>query len=130
MSMRSGMSPYAFVFFDRNPTVAGLDTLYLTDDRSPESDGTGGGIQKWTFNGSAWTRVATFSEVGRGAASFRGVAGAMTSAGVILVASTAESRANRLVVFVDEGSLAVTGTVIATAPSNMIFRGVARSPHP
>jgi len=127
---RSGMSPYAFVLFDRSPTVAGLDTLYLTDDRSPETDGTGGGIQKWTFDGSAWRRVATFTAVGSGTASFRGIAGAMTSSGVALVASTAESSANRLVVFVDEGSPGVTGIVIATAPSNTIFRGVALSPHP
>ena len=127
---RSGTSPYAFVLFDRSPTVAGLDTLYLTDDRSPETDGTGGGIQKWTYDGNAWTRVATFSAVGSGAAVFRGVAGAMSSIGVTLVASTAESSANRLVVFVDDGSPNVTGTVITTAPSNTIFRGVALSPHP
>ena len=127
---RSGMSPYAFAFFDRNPTVAGLDTLYLTDDRSPETDGTGGGIQKWTFDGTAWSRVATFIAVGDGRASFRGVTGIATSFGVALVASTAESSPNRLVIFVDEGSSSVTGTVIATAPANTIFRGVALSPQP
>ena len=32
---RSGTSPYAFAFLDLDPTVSGLDTLYLTDDRSP-----------------------------------------------------------------------------------------------
>jgi len=127
---RSGMSPYAFAFFDRNPTVAGLDTLYLTDDRSPETDGTGGGIQKWTFDGNAWSRVATFSAVGGGTASFRGIAAAMTPSGVTLVSSTAESSPNRLVIFVDEGSPSVTGTVVATAPANTIFRGVALSPQP
>jgi hypothetical protein len=46
------------------------------------------------------------------------------------VASTSEASGNRLVVFVDDGSPGVTGTVVATAPSNTIFRGVALSPHP
>jgi hypothetical protein len=127
---RSGMSPYAFAFFDLDRAVPGLDTLYLTDDRSPESDGSGGGIQKWTLDGSAWSRVATFAAVGGGSASFRGLAAAATSTGVALVASTSEASGNRLVVFVDDGSPGVTGTVVATAPSNTIFRGVALSPHP
>jgi hypothetical protein len=126
---RTGQSPYAFAFFDRNPTVGGLDTLYVADDRSPISDGTGGGIQKWIFDGSAWSRVATFTSVGAGTASFRGVAGVMTATGVTLVASTAEPSPNRLVVLVDDGSPAVTGAAVATAPSNTVFRGVALSPH-
>lgn len=125
---RSGMSPYAFAFFDLSATVAGLDTLYLTDDRDPESDGNGGGIQKWTFDGRTWSRVATFAAVGGGLSSFRGLAGVVSPVGVILVASTAELSANRLVVFVDDGSPNATGTVFATAPSNTIFRGVALSP--
>jgi hypothetical protein len=125
---RSGSSPYAFAFFDRSATVAGLDTLYLTDDRDPESDGNGGGIQKWTFDGRTWSRVATFAAVGDGSSSFRGLAGVVSPVGVILLASTSELSANRLVVFVDDGSPNVTGTVFATAPSNTIFRGVALSP--
>ena len=125
-----GHEPLRFRPFRSQPDRRGLDTLYLTDDRSPESDGSGGGVQKWTFDGSAWTRVATFAAVGGGSASFRGVTGTVTAGGVTLVASTAESNANRLVVFVDEGSSDVTGTVIATAPSNTIFRGVALSPRP
>ena len=127
---RSDLSPYAFVLFDRSSTIGGLDTLYLTDDRDPESDGSGGGIQKWTFDGGMWSRVATFTSVGGGMASFRGLTGTMTASGATLVASTAEATGNRLVLFVDDGGPNVTGTVIATAPSNTIFRGVALSPHP
>jgi len=32
------------------------------------------------------------------------------------------------VTFVDDGSTAVTGTVVATSPTNTAFRGVALSP--
>jgi hypothetical protein len=127
---QSGLSPYAFVLFDGSTTIGGLDTLYLTDDRSPESDGSGGGIQKWTFEGGRWSQVATFASVGGGMAAFRGLTGTMTSSGAILVASTAEASGNRLVLFVDDGAPNVSGTVIATAPPNTIFRGVALSPHP
>ncbi|HMI85398.1 MAG TPA: hypothetical protein VK550_14985 [Polyangiaceae bacterium] len=126
---RSGTSPYAFALFDRKQGPAGPDTLYLADDRSPEIDGNGGGIQKWTWNGSTWSRVATFTAVGSGTASFRGVAGFASSTGITLVGSTAETSANRLVVFVDDGSPGPVGLVVATAPSNTIFRGVALSPH-
>jgi hypothetical protein len=125
---RSGLSPYAFALFDRT-NVDGLDTLYFADDRSPETNGNGGGIQKWTFDGNAWAQVATFAMVGPGQASFRGLAGIVTANGATLVASTSDATANRLVVFVDDGSPVVTGTVIATAGSNTIFRGVALSPH-
>jgi len=47
---------------------------------------------------------------------------------VTLVATTAESSANRLVVIVDDGSPAPVGTVVATAAANKSFRGVAFSP--
>ena len=127
---RSGSSPYAFALLDRDPSVSGLDTLYLTDDRSPESDGTGGGIQKWTLQGTTWSRGATLTTVDGGSASFRGLAATVTAAGVMLVASTAETSANRLVVFVDDGSPSPVGTAVVAAPSNTIFRGVALSPHP
>jgi hypothetical protein len=127
---QSGLSPYAFVLFDGNATVGGLDTLYLTDDRNPENDGSGGGVQKWTFDGGKWSRVATFASVGGGMASFRGLTGRMTASGVTLVASTSDAAGNRLVLFVDDGAPNVTGTVIATAPPDTIFRGVALSPHP
>jgi hypothetical protein len=115
----SGASPYGFVFFDLDATVAGNDTLYLADDTA--------GLQKWTFDGSSWNQVATLnlpSPVG-----FRGVAGFAGSGVVTLMASTAESGTDRLVVFVDDGGAARAGTPVATSPVNTMFRGVALSPH-
>jgi hypothetical protein len=127
---RSDLSPYAFALFDLDATVPGLDALYVADDRSPERDGDGGGIQKWTLRAGTWSRVATFTSVGSGSASFRGLTATRTPAGVALVASTAEASGNRLVAFVDDGSPNPTGIVVATAATNTVFRGVALSPRP
>jgi hypothetical protein len=114
----SGASPYGFVLFDA--AVAGAETLYLADDAA--------GLQKWTLSGSTWTLAGTLNlptPVG-----FRGVAGFATGGKVTLMASTAETGTDRLVVFVDEGAGAPVGTVVATSPTNTMFRGVALSPHP
>lgn len=114
----SGASPYGFVLFDLDPGVPGNDRLYLADDAA--------GIQKWTFDGTTWTETGSLNlttPVG-----FRGLAGFAVNGTVTLMASTAETGSDRLVVFVD--SAAITGTnVVATAPANTAFRGVALSPH-
>ncbi len=115
----TGASPYGFVFFDLVATVAGNDTLYLADDMA--------GLQKWTFDGSSWSQVATLnlpSPVG-----FRGVAGFAASGTATLMASTAETGTDRLVVFVDDGVSTPVGTPVATSPANTMFRGLALSPH-
>ena len=117
----TGASPYGFVLFDLDAAVAGIDTLYLTDD------GAGAGVQKWTFDGSIWTQVDTLNlsvPVG-----FRGLAGFASGGTVTLMASTAETGSDRLVVFVDDGVSTPTATAVATSPANTVFRGVAPSPH-
>jgi hypothetical protein len=114
-----------FVFFDRDASVPGADTLYVADDRSAA----GRGIQKWTFNGTSWTLAATFNLPTL--AGFRGVAGLVTGATITLVATTNDTgnQANRIVTLVDDGSANPTLTVIAVAPSNVVYRGVAPNPH-
>ena len=89
----SGASPYGFVLFDLAPAWRGT-----TRSTWPT---TWSGLQKWTFDGSSWSQVGTLnlpSPVG-----FRGVAGFAASGTVTLMASTAESGSDRLVVFVDDG---------------------------
>jgi hypothetical protein len=113
--------PYGFAFFDRTGSHGGLDTLYIADDRSIVS---GGGIQKWTFDGSIWYLVATFSD-GLGAAGVRGLAAEAQGANVVLYATTVESTGNKLVRVIDDGSTSPTATVIATAAANTVYRGVA-----
>jgi hypothetical protein len=115
-------SPYSFVLLDRNPLVPGMDTLYVADDRAVAS---GGGIQKWTSNGTTWALGPTFAQ---GTSGFRGLAGVVTGANVTLIATTAGASANAVVAFVDDGVTTPVGTVLATAPANTAYRGIAFTP--
>lgn len=112
--------PYGFVFFDRNHSIGGLDTLYIAEDGSIGT----GGIQKWTFDGSTWFRSTTFTE-GLGSAGVRGLAAEAQGANVVLYATTVEPTGNKLVRVVDDGGTSPTATVIATAAANTVYRGVA-----
>ena len=118
----STASPYSFVLLDLSATVAGFDTLYVADDRIASS---GGGIQKWTFNGTTWSLANTLT---LGTTGFRGLAGVVTGANVTLLATSTLNSANTLVRFIDDGSAAPVGTVIATAPTNTVYRGIAFAP--
>jgi hypothetical protein len=113
--------PYGFAFFDRMQAIGGLDTLYIADDRSIAS---GGGIQKWAFDGSVWYQVTTFTD-GLGTTGVRGLAAQAQGANIVLYATTVESTANKLVRIVDDGSTSPAATVIATAAANTVYRGVA-----
>jgi hypothetical protein len=118
-------SPYGFVLFDRNASVPGVDTLYLADDRTVAG---GGGIQKWTYNGTTWTLVTTFNA--DATTHFRGVAGRVLAGGAVeLYVTTTEASANRLMEMVDDGTSPSTIFItMATAPANTLYRGVAFSP--
>jgi hypothetical protein len=127
MPSGSGPSPWAFAFFDRNAAVAGLDTLYVADDRTSGNSG----IQKWTFDGTLWTLVETLNL--STPTRFRGLGGLVTGNKVTLMATTvdaASSTRNRLVVFVDDGTPNPVGTVVFSTPNNELLRGVAPNPHP
>jgi hypothetical protein len=114
----SGTNPYAFAFFDVS-SAAGLDTLYVAEATQ--------GLKKYTYNGSSWIVGPTLNVAGN-AVGFRGVAGHAVGTTITLMATTAEAT-NRLVVFVDTGVGTPTGTAVATAAPNTVFRGVAVSPH-
>src|SRR5262249_53447382 len=119
----SGASPYGFALLDRDPNVAGVGTLYLSDDQPQQL---GGGVQKWTFDGITWTKVTTFKQ--GVATGVRGVAAAVTGNDVTVIATTTETTKNKVVVYVDDGTLNPMGTVVAAAGTNTVFRGVAISP--
>jgi hypothetical protein len=57
------------------------------------------------------------------------VAGYAAGGTVTLMASTAETGSDRLVVFVDDGTAAPAGTPVATSAGSTAFRGLALSPH-
>jgi hypothetical protein len=115
----STASPYGFVLFDLDSAVAGSDTLYLADDAA--------GLQKWIFDGNVWTLAETLNLPGP--VGFRGVGGFASGGKVTLMATTAETGTNHLVVFVDEGGAAPVGTAVATSSAGTMFRGVALTPH-
>ncbi|HEX3897194.1 MAG TPA: hypothetical protein VHW73_13370 [Rudaea sp.] len=115
----SNASPYAFAFFDRS-SGAGLDTLYVADDRTVAS---GGGIQKWTWNGTTWTLQATFTNgITTGV---RGLAAQVVAGKPVLYATTTEATQNKLVKVIDNGTATPPISIIATAATNTIYRGVA-----
>jgi hypothetical protein len=108
----SGPSSYDFFFADAG-------TLYVADDRISVS---GGGIEKWTFDGSAWSRAYTIT--GSAGTGCRGLTGEVTPGGNLLFATTAD---NRLVTALDTGASTMF-VEIAAAPSGAAFRGVDFTP--
>jgi hypothetical protein len=128
----SGASPYAYVFFDLDASIPGLDRLYVADDRASPN----GGVQRWSYNAatSQWVLSATLNQVTSGGApafmAFRGVTGYVSSGTTVtLIATGADATtANSLVVFVDDGTSTPTGTKITAAPTNTVFRGIALVP--
>ncbi len=112
---------YGFAFFDRSRSIGGLDKLYIANDNSVAA---GGGIQKWTFDGSIWYLTTTFTD-GLGTAGVRGLAAEAQGANIVLYATTTEPTGNRLVRVVDDDSASPAATVIATAAANTVYRGVA-----
>jgi hypothetical protein len=116
-------SPYSFAFFDLDNAVAGVDTLYIADDSALAN---GGGVQKWTSNGTTWTKVATFAN---GLTSgVRGLAGTLLG-GVptLLVVNTLNP--SSVLVVTDDGSADPALTIVSTSAMDAFYRGVAFSPN-
>lgn len=118
-------SPYGFVLADLNSTVAGVDTAWVADDRTIAN---GGGIQKYTFDGTTWTLNYTLGTGDGSTAGARGLTVDFSGANPILFATTSESSANRLISIVDDGTGSSVANVLATAGANTAFRGVDFAP--
>ncbi len=118
-------SPYGFSMLDLDGSVSGLDTLYVADDSVQTS---GGGIQKWVFDGTKWTKIATFTNgTTKG---FRGVTAFPSSNGVVVIGTSSDSSANMIIKYLDDGvNTNPNGTVLATATTGTIFRGITAAPH-
>jgi hypothetical protein len=134
----AGASTYGFVMFSTGSQGAGvLDLAYLADDRTVA----GGGIQKYSYNGTAWSNSWSLlvgasgtstlqSGTGVGFAGIRGLAGTYDSVlGASLYATTTETSNNRLISIFDSGSTTPsTYTTLQSAGTNFVFRGVDLSP--
>jgi hypothetical protein len=111
----SKASSYAFAF------SPGFTNVYIADDTTKGV----GGIQRWDFNGTAWTMSYAF--IGITNVGARGVTVDFSGARPVIYATTAEAANNRLVSFTDTGA-ASTVTTLATSGVNQLFRGVAFTP--
>jgi hypothetical protein len=96
--------------------------IYVADNRA---GGSGGGIQRWEFNGSTWNLVYTLSDNVTAGAYY--VAADFSGPNPVLYAITADQENNQIVKFTDTGS-GSTGTIIAYAGANQNFRGARMGP--
>lgn len=122
-------SPYGFFFADLDATVIGNDTLYVADDSTAAN---GGGIQKFTFDGTTWTARGVIQS-GATNLNLRGLTGVVNGPNSVALYTTGSSGTNgTLYSLTDTAGPAanINGTLtsIATASSNKAFRGVALAP--
>lgn len=128
----TGKSPSSYDFFlvDSNSDNA-PDIAYVADDSTNGSDG---GLQKWMLNGTTWTREYVLASGLTANTGLRGLTASISDGVATFYAITGEGSANHLVTIADtltDTALPATAfTVLATAPSNEIFRGVDFSPAP
>jgi len=108
--------------------INGAGTVaYIADDRAVAS---GGGIQKWTFDGTSWSLAYTILSGSANGA--RGLAVDWNAVNPVIYATTGEGSAgtpNKLVGYVDTG-IAGTATVLATAGTLQFWRGLVLIPEP
>ena len=131
-------SAYGFVMLSTGSQGSGvLDLAYIADDRPTA----GGGLEKWTFNGSTWTNSWSLlvgasgtstlqSTAATGFAGLRGLTGTWDAVnGATLYATTTETSNNRLISIVDTGTTTPsTYSTLQSAGSNYAFRGVDFTP--
>jgi hypothetical protein len=121
ISPAATLSPFAFVFI--SPTL-----VYVADDRTTTA---GGGILKYALVGDTWTLQKTFTG-GLGGVGVRGLAGFVSDAGVVLIATTADAgnpSGQHIVTLVDTDTNDPTATTIATGSLKVAYRGVTLPPH-
>lgn len=114
-------SPYDFAVLDRDPAVTGVDTIYLSDDRATAS---GGGIQKWLFDGSTWKLAYTLN-AGLSTGVRHLLAVELPNRVHLLAVTTATP--NGVIKIIDDGSGSPAVTLF-TAATNTALRGVALAP--
>lgn len=97
--------------------------VYVADDRTNGA----GGIQKWTLNGGTWS-IADTLVVGAATIGARGLAVNWSGTYPMLFATTTDNKLVRVIDSAFAAGVVNTPVVLATAPANTAFRGVALSP--
>lgn len=110
-------SPYDF-------SINSAETIaYIADDRTKAN---GGGIQKWVFSGGNWSHAYTLdSSLTSGC---RGVTVDWSGMFPVIYATTSETSLNKLVKVTDTDSTA-SFSILSTATTNTIYRGVTFAPN-
>ena len=113
-------SPYGLSLLDRDSGVPGVDTLYFADDSGLAA---GGGIYKYSFDGSTWTPRGFVALAGA-----RGLTAKISGANASLYVTTNTT----LVTLPDSAAfnadLTGSPTTVVSAGSNTALRGVAFAP--
>ncbi len=122
---------WSCVMFDLNPSVPGVDTLYVASSTVVSLGDAGSlpmGIWKFTYNGSTWSVANAFGPAS-GARGLAAMANPATNV-VTLITSTVEtgSTTNHVEVFTDNGTTVTAGPTVQST-TNTLYRGVALSPH-
>ena len=108
----TGSSPYGFAFSPDG------NTCYVADDRTIASSG---GLQKWTYNGSAWSLAYLLnSGISTGC---RSLAVNFSGSNPVIYTSN-----NTQLATVTDAGASSTFTVLTTAVTNTVFRGIAFAP--
>jgi hypothetical protein len=112
-------NPNDIALLDRDPVVAGLDTMYIADQ--------GQGLIKYSFNGTTWTYRGIL------AGAFTGVAATVRGANADIYMTSGAGANNSLVKFTDTAAFNATltsgsVTTLATAGTNKAFRGISFTP--
>ncbi len=113
----TGASPNEFTF------NSAQNLCYVADDRSLAL---GGGVQEWILNGSTWSLYQTYT-AGL-PAGVRGLCVDFTVVPPRVYCTTASNQNNAIYVFADSGQAVPTASLVAAAPANTGFRGLARIP--
>ena len=114
----SGGSPYGFFFADLDPSVPGVDTVYVADD------GSSGGIFKYSLVGGSWTLNGNFAY----SAGTRSVDGTVVNGVVTLYVVSAGSLLTQTDATGYNQPISGILNSVATAGTNKAFRGVAFCP--
>ena len=116
----SGASPVGFTF---NPAMT---VAYIADNRKASS---GGGIQRFNWNGSAWVYAYTLAYTLSSSQQVWELAADFSGPNPVLFATTGESSGNNLVCVTDAGA-GSSYSILATAAAGDAFRGLAFAPTP
>ncbi|WP_124033448.1 CHRD domain-containing protein [Herpetosiphon llansteffanensis] len=111
----SATSAYGFVFLDREPSVAGVDTLYVADDMA--------NLRKFSFNGTTWVLQGVWATP---STAFHVTAHDNGASGVDLYLTRAGNTISKLTdtAAYNQPINAASLQPIASAATNTAFRGI------